>query len=48
MDVYQLAHRNRQMLTDMSTRQREAYDQERVRAEQKFLDDIFAARLQRS
>ena len=48
MDVYQLAHRNRQMLSDMSIRQRDAYDQERARAEQKFLDDIFAARLQRS
>ena len=48
MDVYQVAHRNRQMLSDMSIRQRDAYDQERARAEQKFLDDIFAARLQRS
>ena len=45
--AYQAAHRDRQMLSDMSTRQRDAYDQDRVRAEQKFLDDIFTARAQR-
>jgi len=45
---YQAAHRDRQMLSDMQSRQREAYDQERARATQKFLDDIFAARLHRS
>lgn len=47
-DVYQTAHRDRQMLSDMATRQRDAYDQERARAEQRFLDDIFAVRAQRS
>lgn len=45
---YQAAHRDRQMLSDMQSRQREAYDQDRARATQKFLDDIFAARLHRS
>jgi flagellar export protein FliJ len=45
---YQAAHRDRQTLSDMSARQRDAYDQERARTEQKFLDDIFAARARRS
>jgi flagellar FliJ protein len=46
--AYQAAHRDRQMLSDMSARQRDAYDQDQIRAQQKFLDDIFAARAQRS
>ena len=45
--VYQSAHTARQMLTDMSAQQRAEYDQEQARAQQKRLDDIFAARLQR-
>jgi flagellar export protein FliJ len=45
---YQAAHRDRQMLSDMKARQRESYDQEHDRAAQKFLDDIFAARMQRN
>jgi flagellar export protein FliJ len=45
---YQAAHRDRQMLSDMELRQRDTYELERARATQKFLDDIFAARLQRS
>jgi flagellar FliJ protein len=48
MTVYQAAHRDRQMLSDMATRQRDAYEQQQARAQQKFLDDIFAARAQRS
>jgi flagellar biosynthesis chaperone FliJ len=44
---YQAAHRDRQMLSDMSARKKEAYEQERTRAQQKFLDDIFATRAQR-
>jgi flagellar FliJ protein len=44
---YQAAHRDRQTLSDMSIQQREAYDQERARTEQKFLDDIFATRARR-
>jgi len=47
MSAYQAAHRDRQMLSDMATRQRDAYEQERAKAQQKFLDDIFAARAQR-
>jgi hypothetical protein len=35
------------MLTDMSTQQRAEYDQEQARAQQKRLDDVFAARLKR-
>jgi hypothetical protein len=34
------------MLTDMFTQQRNAYEQKQMRAEQKLLDDIFAARSQ--
>jgi flagellar FliJ protein len=45
---YQAAHRDRQMLTDMLTRQQDAYEQERARTQQKFLDDIFATRSRRS
>jgi len=45
---YRAAHRNREMLSDVAARQREAYDRGRERAQQKFLDDIFAARAQRS
>ncbi|HTA80034.1 MAG TPA: flagellar FliJ family protein [Terracidiphilus sp.] len=45
--VYQSAHTGRQMLTDMSTQQRAEYDQEQARAQQKRLDDVFAARLKR-
>lgn len=45
---YQAAHRDRQMLSDMQTKQRDAHEQQRARAEQKVLDDIFAARSQRS
>jgi flagellar export protein FliJ len=47
MKAYQAAHRDRQMLSDMATRQRGAYEQAQARAQQKFLDDIFAARAQR-
>lgn len=46
--VYQAAHRGRQMLSDMVDRQRDAYDLERSKTQQKFLDDIFGARHQRS
>jgi flagellar export protein FliJ len=46
--VYQAAHRDRQMLSDMEERARAAYEQEYTRKEQKFLDDVFAARAQRN
>lgn len=45
---YQAAHNSRKMLSDMETRQRDAYGQERARIDQKFLDDIFVSRSQRS
>jgi len=47
MQAYRIAHQGRQMLSDMEHRQHEEYDQVRARAEQKFIDDIFAARSQR-
>ena len=47
MKVYQAAHQDRQMLTDMQKRQRERYDREWLREEQKRLDDIFVARRHR-
>jgi flagellar FliJ protein len=47
-DRYQAAHRDRRMLSDMQTRKRDAWEQERTRTEQRFLDDIFGARAQRS
>ena len=48
MRAYQAAHRDRQMLSEMATRQQDEYDREQARAQQKFLDDIFAARAQRN
>ncbi|HTV16380.1 MAG TPA: hypothetical protein VME68_16800 [Acidobacteriaceae bacterium] len=47
MNAYQAAHRGRRMLSDIEMQQRGAYEQERTRQQQKFLDDIFVARLQR-
>ncbi len=47
MQAYQAAHRDRRMLSEMADRQRDAYEQERARREQKFVDDVFAARAQR-
>lgn len=47
MQIYQAAHRGRQMLSDIRAREQEAYDQERVRLQQKVLDDIFGSRHQR-
>jgi flagellar export protein FliJ len=47
MKVYQVAHRNREMLTDMMKKQKGIYDREWLREEQKRLDDIFMARRHR-
>lgn len=47
MQAYQAAHRDRRMLSEMADRQRDAYEQGRVRREQKFVDDIFGARARR-
>lgn len=41
---YQAAHRDRETLTDLSDKQRDIYDQEQLRAQQRSLDDIFIAR----
>lgn len=44
MAIYQAAHRAREMLTDMLKRQREAYEQESARNQQRQLDDLFIAK----
>lgn len=44
---YQTAYNRRKILSEMRDRQREEYVQERGRAEQKLLDDIYASRTQR-
>ena len=46
--VYLEAHRDRETMTDMSNKQRDVYEQEQARAQQKSLDDIFIARRHRS
>jgi flagellar export protein FliJ len=46
--IYRAAHCDRETLTDMSDKQRDAYDQKQTRLQQKSLDDIFIARRQRS
>ncbi len=48
LDSYREAHSGRQMLTDIFTQQRNAYEQKQLRTQQKFLDDIFATRSQKS
>jgi flagellar export protein FliJ len=45
--VYQAAHNGRRMLTDLEEQQRDEYEQEQVRVQQKRLDDLFATRIQR-
>lgn len=45
--VYQTAHRARRMLSDMADRQKDAWEQDMARSQQKFLDDIFGSRGQR-
>jgi flagellar export protein FliJ len=47
MKLYQAARVKRRMLTDLQKEQRNAWEQVQVRIEQKFLDDIFSARIQR-
>jgi flagellar export protein FliJ len=48
MKLYQEAHNGRQMLTDLEEEHRAEYEQEQTRAQQKRLDDLFAARAQRN
>jgi flagellar export protein FliJ len=45
--VYQAAHRDREMLSDMMEKQKDIYEREWLREEQKQLDDIFIARRHR-
>lgn len=45
--IYQVAHNGRQMLTDFRKQQRIEYELEEVKAQQKKIDDLFAARIQR-
>jgi len=47
MKVYQAARVNRRMLTDIQKQQREAWEQNQLRIEQKRQDDVFTARLHR-
>jgi flagellar export protein FliJ len=47
MKVYQAAHRDREALTGMLQEQREAYEQEQARQQQKQVDDMFMARRHR-
>ena len=47
MKVYQAVHRDREMLSDMMEKQKDIYEQEWLRKEQKQLDDIFMARRHR-
>lgn len=44
--IYQVAHNGRQMLTDFRKQQRTEYELEEVKAQQKKIDDLFAARIQ--
>jgi flagellar export protein FliJ len=48
MKVYQAAHRDRESLTDMLQKKREAYEQEQSREQQKQLDDLYMARRHRN
>lgn len=47
MKFYQAAHSGRRMLSDLRDQQRNVWEQEQARIEQRRLDDIYAARLQR-
>jgi flagellar export protein FliJ len=48
MKIYQAAHQDRETLISLFEQQRSVYEQGQVRAQQKFLDDIFIARRHRS
>ena len=45
--IYQSAHSGRQMLSDLEKQQRIEYELGEVKAQQKKIDDLFAARVQR-
>jgi len=46
LKLYRAAARGRQVLSEMRAQKRAEYDQRQERAQQKFLDDIFASRSQ--
>jgi hypothetical protein len=48
MKVYQAAHRDHETMINLFKQQRDAYEMEQARAQQKYLDDIFMARRHRS
>lgn len=48
MNLYRIARGNRQMLSNLLDQQLSSWEQEQLRTEQKQLDDIFAARSQRT
>lgn len=48
MKAYQSAHSGRQALSDLLAQQKNLYEQEQLHRQQKQLDDIFAARWQRT
>jgi flagellar export protein FliJ len=48
MNAYKAAHRGHQALTDLRAQQKNLYEQEELRRQQKQLDDIFASRWLRS
>jgi flagellar export protein FliJ len=48
MKVYQAAHRDHETMINMRNEQRDAYNVEQARGEQKYLDDIFMARRHRA
>jgi flagellar FliJ protein len=48
MKVYLAAHREHETIINLFNEQRNAYEVEQTRAQQKYLDDIFIARRQRA
>lgn len=48
MKAYKTAHSGRQVLSDLLAQQRSLYEQDQLHRQQKQLDDIFAARWQRT
>jgi len=47
LKMYQIAHRERRMLSNLLEQQRDEWEQEQARAQQKIIDDLFASRRQR-
>jgi flagellar export protein FliJ len=48
LQIYHAAYRNSETLIELRNTKRDEYEQEKTRADQKRLDDIFASRRQRS